>query len=225
MKKAMEIKSEVDKTDSRITELETELSEQTTTFEVVQQAFIAGKSDINQLHAEQSKLTLLSQAIEALKATYQKLKSAFEHQSAQERRTELLKQMATAANEVDPLVNDYLKTRSEFHELVSDYAEKLIVKGETYRKKQAEYQSIVRELKPTGAEMQESGLEQKTLTMASATYFNHPPMGTFTEAVALAENLLAAKINKAAQAKRQADFSARTMERTEKAFAEQAATN
>jgi len=205
MKKAMEIKSEVDKTDSRITELETELSEQTTTFEVVQQAFIAGKSDINQLHAEQSKLTLLSQAIEALKATYQKLKSAFEHQSAQERRTELLKQMATTANEVEPLVNQYLETRSEFHELVSDYAEKLIVKGETYRKKQAEYQSIVRELKPTGAEIQESGLEQKTLTMAAATYFNHPPL-EYDQVIKTAEMLLAAKLNRIAQNKRQSDY-------------------
>ncbi len=44
--------------------------------------------------------------------------------------------------------------------------------------------------------------------MASATYFNHPPMGTFTEAVALAENLLAAKINRAAQAKRMAQYNA-----------------
>jgi uncharacterized coiled-coil protein SlyX len=225
MKKAMEIKSEVDKTDSRITELETELSEQTATFEATQAAFVSGKTNIDELHAEQSKLTLVSQAIEALKATYQKLKSAFDNQSAQERRTELLKQMATAANEVEPLVNDYLQTRNEFNDVVSKYAETLINKATAYRNKQAEYQSIVRELQPTDAEIQESGLEQKTLTMASATYFNHPPMGTFTEAVALAENLLAAKINKAAQAKRQAEFSARTMERTEKAFAEQAATN
>jgi uncharacterized coiled-coil protein SlyX len=206
MKKAMEIKSEVDKTDSRITELETELSEQTTTFESVQQAFIAGKSDIVQLHAEQSKLTLLSQAIEALKATYQKLKSAFDNQSAQERRTELLKQMATTANEVEPLVNDYLQTRNEFNDVVSKYAETLINKATAYRNKQAEYQSIVRELKPTGAEIQESGLEQKTRTMASATYFNHPSTGTFDEAIALAENLLAAKLNRIAQTKRQSDY-------------------
>jgi uncharacterized coiled-coil protein SlyX len=205
MKKAMEIKSEIDKTDSRITELETQLTGQTRTFEDVQQAFIAGKSDINQLHAEQSKLTLFSQAIEALKATYQKLKSAFEKQSAEERRTELLKQMTAAANSVPILVDDYLKTRSEFHEIVADYAEKLIGKAEAYRKKQIEYQSIVGELKPTGAEIQESGLEQRTRTLASATFFNHPAL-EYGEAIQTAENLLAAKINRAAQAKRQADY-------------------
>ncbi len=44
--------------------------------------------------------------------------------------------------------------------------------------------------------------------MAAATYFNHPPMGTFTEAVAVAEKLLAAKLNRAAQAKRMAEYNA-----------------
>jgi uncharacterized coiled-coil protein SlyX len=205
MKKAVEIETEIDKTDSRITELETQLSEQTTTFEGVQQAFIAGKSDIDRLHAEQSKLTLISQAIEALKATCQRLKSAFEKQSAQEKRTELLKRMTTSANAVEPLVDDYLKTRNEFHEIVADYAEKLINKAETYRKKQIEYRAIVGELKPTAAEIQESGLAQMTRTMAEATYFNHPPL-EYGEAIHIAENQLAVKLNRAAQAKRTAEF-------------------
>ncbi len=208
MKKAIEIKSEVDETDSRIAELQTRFDEQTATFETTQKAFITGKANIDELHAEQSKLTLYSQAIEALKATFEKLKSAFEKQSAQESRAELLKQMAAAANEVEPLVNDYLKTRSEFHEIVSQYAEKLIVKGETYRNKQAEYRAIVSQLEPTGAEIQESGLDQRTRTMAAATYFNHPSTGNFDEAVALAEKLLAAKLNRAAQAKRTAAYHA-----------------
>ncbi len=211
MKKAIEIQSEIDKTDSRIAELQTQFDEQTATFETVQQAFIAGKSDINQLHAEQSKLTLFSQAIEALKATFEKLKSAFETQSGEERRAELLREMTTTANAVQAGVNEYLETRSEFHAVVSDYAEKLIKQASAYRSKQAEYQSIVEELKPTGAEIQ--GIEQKTRTMAEARYFNHESTGTFHEAVALAENLLAAKLSKAAQAKRIAAHHARTMER------------
>jgi uncharacterized coiled-coil protein SlyX len=199
MKKAIEIKSEIDKTDSRITELQTQLTEQTTTFEAVQQAFVSGKSDVNQLHAEQSKLTLISQGVEALKTTYQKLTAAFENQSEQEKRTELLKQMKTTANEVEPLVDDYLKTRNEFHELAKEYAEKLFAGGKTYRSKQSEYRGIIAELKPTAAEIQASGLDQKTLRMAEAAYFNHPAL-EYGEVVHLAENLLTAKLNNAAQA-------------------------
>jgi chromosome segregation ATPase len=207
MNTAIEIKSELSKTDSRITELETQLTEQEATFEVVQQAFIAGKSDINQLHAEQSKLTLFEQAIESLNATYQKLKSAFENQSAREGRAELLKQMADAANQVQPLVDQYLETRSEFHGIVSDYAIKLVEQASTYQAKQAQYQSIVSQLEPTGGEIQESGLDQKTRTMAAAHYFNHAPL-EYGEVIALAERLLAAKLNKAAQAKRTAAHNA-----------------
>ncbi len=209
MKKAIEIKSEIDKTDSRITQLEGELTAQTTTFEATQKAFVSGKTGVDELHAEQSKLTLVSQAVEALKTTYQKLKSAFERQSAAERRAELLKQMAITANQVPTLVDEYLETRSQFHEIVSNYAEKLISKGEAYRTKQLEYRAIINELQPTDVEIAQSGLDQRTRTMAAATYFNHAPMGTFTEAVALAENILAAKLNRAAQVKRTAEAKAR----------------
>jgi hypothetical protein len=205
MKKAVEIGSELNKTTTRIEQLETELTGQAASFEATQKAFIEGRSDVNQLHAEQSKMTLLAQAIEALKATYQKLKSAFENQSADERRTELLKQMASTANEVPSLVNEYLETRTEFHEIVSKHAEKLIDKAEAYRAKQIEYRRIVSDLEPTDAEIEGTGLEQKTRTMAATTYFNHPPL-EYGEAITLAENLLAAKLNKEAQAKRRAEF-------------------
>jgi hypothetical protein len=207
MKKAIEIKSEIDKTDSRITELENELTAQTASFEATQKAFIDGKADSAKLHSEQSKQTLIEQAIESLRASYQRLKAAFSEQSADERRAELLKQMAITANEVPSLVDDYLSTRTEFHEIVSKYAEELIGKAETYRKKQIEYRSIIAELQPTDEEIAQSGLEQKTRTMAATTYFNHPPI-EYGEAIQTTENLLAAKINRAAQAKRMAQFSA-----------------
>ncbi len=208
MKKAIEIKSEIDKTDSRITQLEGELTAQTTTFEGVQQAFVSGKTGVDELHAEQSKLTLLAQAIEALKTTYQRLKSAFERQSAEERRGELLKQMAFAANAVSPLVDDYRRARSEFGLIAAQHAEILVAKAEKYRAKQIEFQSIVRELQLTSEEILELGIEQKTLTMAATGFINHPPI-EYGEAVALAENLLLAKLHKEASQRRIASAKAR----------------
>jgi uncharacterized phage infection (PIP) family protein YhgE len=201
------IKSEIDKTDSRIAELEMELERQTASVQATEKAFIDGTADAAKLNDAQGKLSLYERTIESLRATYQKLKSAFETQSAQERRAELLKQMAAAANEVEAGVNQYLETRSEFHTVVSDYAEKLVKRASAYQKKQAEYQSIVSELKPTAAEIQESGLDQKTRTMAAATYFNHEPL-EYGEVISRAENQLAAKLNRAAQAKRTAAYHA-----------------
>jgi hypothetical protein len=159
-------------------------------------------------------MTLLAQAIEALRTTYQKLKSAFENQSADERRSELLKRMTDAANSVPALVDEYLATRDEFNLLAANYAEKLVSQKRLYQSKQAEYQSIFQDIKPTDEEIAQTGLELPYRTMAAATFFNNPPMGTFTEAVDLAENLLVAKLNKEAQAKRQAEYKSRTAART-----------
>ncbi len=203
--KALEIKSEIDKTQSRIAELETEREQQTATVEAAEKSYINGKADIAKLNDAQGKLSLYERTIESLRATYQRLKSAFESQSEVETRREQIKQMTAAANEVGPLVNNYLKTRDEFHEIVKGYAERLIAEGEMYRSKQAQYRQIVGELEPTAEEIQTTGLDQQTLTRAGATYFNHPPL-EYGEPIQLAENLLAAKTNKAEQAKRAAAF-------------------
>jgi uncharacterized coiled-coil protein SlyX len=208
MKKSNEIKSEIDKTDSRITQLEGELTAQTATFEGVQQAFVSGKTGVDELHAEQSKLTLVSQAVEALKTTYQKLKSAFERQSADERRGELLQQMAFAANAVSPLVDDYRRARSEFGLIAAQHAEILVAKAEKYRAKQIEFQSIVRELQLTSEEILELGIAQKTLSLSATGFINHPAV-EYNEAVALAENLLMAKLGNQARSKRIVEAKAR----------------
>jgi DNA repair exonuclease SbcCD ATPase subunit len=207
-KNAAQLESELNQTDSRIRELETERSKQTASFEGVQQAFVSGKTGVDELHAEQSKLTLVSQAIEALKTTYQKLKSAFERQSIEERRGELLKQMTDAANAVEPLVDDYRRARSEFGLIAAQHAEILVAKAEAYRTKQLEYRAIINELQPTDEEIEESKVDQRTRTLASTSHINHAPL-VYGEAVALAENLLAAKLDTEARAKRIASAKAR----------------
>ena len=71
--------------------------------------------------------------------------------------------MTVAAKTVEPLLNEYLKTRNEFNEIVSEFAKILVSKVEAYRAKQAEYQKILRELNPplTVAELREMQLDQK----------------------------------------------------------------
>lgn len=205
MKKAIDIQSELEKTQSRIAELETERERQTAAVEATQKAFVDGTADVAKLNGEQGELSLLTQTLESLRSTYLRLTSAFGNQSEAEARREQIKKMTDAANDVEPLVNQYLETRREFHELVSKYAETLNNKATAYRNKQAEYQAINAQLEPpaTNVEIQLSDTARR---LATATFFNHPHIGTFTEAVALAERLLAAKINDAARAKRQAEY-------------------
>jgi hypothetical protein len=139
------------------------------------------------------------------------LTSAFGNQSAAEARREQIKQMTDAANAVEPLVNQYLETRREFNDVVSKYAETLINQATAYQKKQAEYQAINAQLEPpaTYAEIQEIGLNEKTRTLASATFFNHPPL-EYGEVIARAESQVASRLNKLARGERVAAFHART---------------
>jgi hypothetical protein len=209
--KALEIKTELDKTQSRIEELETERERQTVAVEAAQKAFISGKADVDQLNEAQSKLTLFERTIESLRATYQRLKSAFENQSEAEARREQIKKIIAAANDVGPLYDDYLETRNEFNNIIAEYAETLISKAEAYQVKQAEYQKIMSQTNPpvTDAETQLTPIAKR---QASATYFNHPPL-EYDQVIVLAENLLKAKISTAAQKKRQAEGQALRMEK------------
>jgi chromosome segregation ATPase len=200
--KTLEIESELDKTQSRIEELEMARERQTVAVAATQKAFIDGKADVAKLNDEQGKLSLYEQTIESLKATYQSLKSRFESESADQTRREMLKQMASAANQVEPLVNDYLKTRSEFNEIVSKYAPLLVERREAYTEKQREYRRIVSQIEPTGEEIHSSGLQQRTLTMASTGFINYPSI-EFERVIIAAEQAIAGKIADAARAKRQ----------------------
>ncbi len=211
MTKAIEIQSELDKTQSRIAELEMELERQTVAVAATEKAFIDGTADAAKLNDAQGKLSLFERTIESLKSTFEKLKSAFEKQSAQEGRAGLIQQMTAAANDVEPLLNDYLQTRIEFNDVVSKYAETLINKANAYQTKQAQFQSINAELKPP-ASNSEIQIGDTARRLASATYFNHAPL-EYGEVISRAENQLAAKINKVERAKRQAEYNARTMER------------
>jgi prefoldin subunit 5 len=204
MKTSTELQSEINRTDSKIKGLEMERERQTVAVEATEKAFINGTADAAELNDAQGKLSLYERTIESLRATYQRLKSAFENQSEAEARREQIKKMTDAANDVEPLVNQYLETRREFHDLVCKYAETLINQATAYREKQSQYQLINAQLEPpaTNSEIQISDTARR---LASATYFNHPPL-EYSEVIALAERLLAAKLNKAAQAKRMAAY-------------------
>jgi len=136
----------------------------------------------------------------------EKLTSAFRTQSETETRQEKIANMAAAANSVEPLLNDYLKTRSEFNDIITEFAETLIRKATAFQSKQSNYQALMRQLDPQPSR-DELAISDKARQLASASHFNHPPL-EYDQAIALAENLLAAKINKAAQEKRRTEFEA-----------------
>ncbi len=95
-----------------------------------------------------------------------------------EARREAIQTLAAAANEVEPLYNDYLKTRNEFNDIVARYAETLVTKTKAYQSKQFQYQTIIQQLNPslTDAELSELKLSEKAKTLAGTSHINRPPI-------------------------------------------------
>ena len=207
-----EIKKEVDQTNSRIGELQLELDKQKATFETTQQAFIAGNCDADRLHAEQSKLTLISQAIEALKAQYQIVKTAFDAASDAENRRQTLAACREHAEQAEIMFSDYLKFRDEFNQIIAANAEKLLNKKTEFRHQQKEFERKFRTLHAPEdkasqlqavKELEQAGLSKAIYSLVTSGYQNLPPV-EFAETLHNAESLLASKRYKTEEKERRA---------------------
>ncbi len=148
MKKSTELKNELDGTAKRLSELITMQDGITNTLKTLQDDFINGKAVLVQVQNEQSRLTTLNASIESLELRQSGLQTAFENLSAVEARQALLEKLVTLGNKTEPLLDDYLETKSEFNGIVSEYAEKLVKKITAYRATQKEFHSIFTQLAP-----------------------------------------------------------------------------
>jgi multidrug efflux pump subunit AcrA (membrane-fusion protein) len=172
MKKLAEIKKELDSTNTRISELETELTRQTATFEATQAAFIADKANLDELHAEQSKLTLLAQAIESLEATANELHSTFNEVTATETRTALIESAKAAAHQAEKLWTEAHTHRLELDDAIGKFAEIYLDKLLLFRAKQKDYMRLRGQVQPN----QTLGLSDELVRLLENNHLNFSPI-------------------------------------------------
>jgi len=170
--KINEIKNELDSTNKRIAELETELTKQTATFEATQAAFIADKADLDALHAEQSKLTLLAQAIESLEATANELRAAFDELTATETRTALIESAKAAAHQAEKLWAEAHTHRLELDDAIGKFAEIYLDKLLLFRAKQKDYMRLRGQVQPN----QTLGLPDSITRLLENNHLNFSPI-------------------------------------------------
>jgi uncharacterized coiled-coil DUF342 family protein len=204
-KKSNQIEGELNQTTKRLDELTEMRDGITVNLQGLQQGFIDGKTSLDELQAEQGKLITLDSSIKVLEAKQDELHTAFQKASLSEARQTLLKKAKETAIEAESFHNEYLKMRNDFHDSIRDYTEKLIGKLKSYRGKQKEFGRIADQTQLTFKELEQLGLSPESHKIATSSYINYQPF-EYGEVVALAENLLAGKLNKAAQAKDKAEF-------------------
>ncbi len=225
MKKSTELKNELDGTAKKLSELITMQDGINISLKTLQNGFVGGKTSLDEVQAEQARLDTLNSSIKSLEGKQSELQTTFDNLSAVEARQALLEKLVTLGNETEPLINDYLETKSEFHEIISEYAEKLIKKITAYRATQKEFHNAFRqlapeienlqwitpELKPLYSqiidELEKLGLLEKAQKLAINGTFPEPAL-EYGQSINVAEGILSYKLRKAEQEKETARFNA-----------------
>jgi predicted nucleic acid-binding Zn-ribbon protein len=201
MKKLAEIKNQLASTNTRITELEGELNQQTATFEATQTAFVGGKANLGELHAEQSKLSLLTQSVESLQATASELQTAFDEMTEAEARQNLLESAKAAANESEKLWNEALAHRIELDDAIGELAEKFVGKMFEFHAKRKSYLNLRGQLEPT-TKIPE--ISDDAIRLLEKNHLNFPPI-RFGLSVQAACEVIEKEREKSELAERQAE--------------------
>ena len=119
MKKSPEIKNELEKTNSRILELEPQLTSQTAAFETAQRQFVAGKFTLDAFHTEQSKMLLIKQTIESLQTGARQLELELHTAVEFEARQATISEMKNTVAEAKTSFDSFLDSRNELDKAVS----------------------------------------------------------------------------------------------------------
>jgi hypothetical protein len=225
MKKSTEIKNELDATAKKLSELITMRGGINISLKTLQNGFVGGKTSLDEVQAEQARLDTLNSSIQSLETKRTELQTTFDNLSAVEARQALLEKLVILGNETEPLINDYVETKSEFNEIVSRYVEKLIKKITAYRATQKEFHNTFRqlapeienlqwitlELKPLYSqiidELEKLGLLEKAQKLAIHSTFPEPAL-EYGQSINVAEGILLYKLNKKEQEVETARFNA-----------------
>jgi hypothetical protein len=208
MKNLLEIKKELTATINRTFELITMRDTAGGNLQTIQQDFVGKRATLDQLQAEQGKLTALNASIEVLEAKQSELKTELESAQKAESRQTAIEQMKKLANESETAFNSYLALRAQTDAIFAESAQKLVNKSLAWREKQSQFKVIARESGLTESEIK----AVPNFDSATITTYTVPELD-YGVAVSATESILNSKLTKAIQAKEQSEFNERRFKR------------
>jgi uncharacterized coiled-coil DUF342 family protein len=206
--KSESIKKELNQTTERLNELTEMRDALNNNLQTLQGGFINGKTTLDELQTEQSKLTPLSGSIRALEAKQSELKTELELAQKAELRQASIEQMKKLADESETAFNSYLALRAQTDAIFAESAQKLVDKNLAWREKQSRFGAIARASGLTESEIK----AVPKFDSATAVIFTAPEL-EYGYAVTAAESILSSKLTKAIQAKEQSEFNERRFKR------------
>ncbi len=210
--KPNEIENELNQTTKRLDELTKMRDGIATNLQGLQQGFIGGRASLDNLQAEQGKLTTLDSSIESLEAKQGELHTAFQKASLSESRQTAIQQLKKLVVEAELIFTSYLALRTETDAVFAEAAQKLVNKNSDWRKKQSQFAAIAQETGLTTSEIKSLLNDEKAFNLATASNYTVPELD-FGYAITAAESILSSELAKAVQSKEQAAFSERRFKR------------
>ena len=222
--KSKQIENELNNATKRLDELTEMRSGLTANLQALQAGFIDGKTSLDELQSEQSKLSTLESSIKSLESKKDELHDAFQKASASETRQALLEKAKKTAIEAATFHHEFIEIRNKFHDSIRDYAEKTVEKMSAWRGKQRDFGRIANETGLTFKELEQLGLNQESYRIATAEYINPTPL-EYGVALNTAINFLTARLDESARTKRRAEFDRERFANQEKIKAQIEAEN
>jgi hypothetical protein len=179
--KSVEIKNELEQTNSRISELQPQFDEQLQNIEKTQQSFVSNKINLTEHHHEYSKLMLLETTIKSLLATAARLENELRSAIEFEARQSIISEMKNTIAEAKTSFDSFLNSRNELDEAVS----RAMAGLQNFRNLQETFTKQFRQLAPNVedptrinkhtraehesalAEVEQSGIPKETLDFIS----------------------------------------------------------
>jgi hypothetical protein len=216
MKKSVEIKTQIEKTNARIAELEPQLADQTAVFESSQRQFVAGKANLDDFHVEQQKMLLVRQTIESLQTGAMQLEIELQAAVEFETRQSVIAQMKAISADVRRGFDAFVNRRDE----LDAAARRAIDALENFRGAQNTFAQNFRKLAPNVesltsitkhsreefdtvvAELEAAGISKESFALSVNPGLNLPPVEFGGRLVAVAEEIINLKNHHAHQAQR-----------------------
>lgn len=206
--KSTEIETELNSTNKRIAELKTQLNEQSTAFETAQAAFVGGKASLDSLHAEQSKLTLVTQAIESLEAKRGELQIELQKATHDESQAEIMNRLKSIADEAEKEFANRETIRLEFDAVISKFAKSLFEASERLGAKAQDFRRKLKQLSPEYQKQARGVINSAAFSLLENGSRNSSNRFEFPDVINTTEMILLQQKHRTEQAERQAKFTA-----------------
>jgi hypothetical protein len=166
------IKTELDLTNERLSELITMRGGISTNLQTLQDGFVNGKTSLDEVQAEQARLNTLNSSITALEAKQDELHTAFQMASLSESRQNLIESARTTAQQAETLFDEALELRRELDDAIGELAEKFCDKLFEFHEKRKAYVKLRGQFEPN----QTPGLSDDVVLLLEKNHLNFPPI-------------------------------------------------